>query len=29
MYANKDYDRIANGTILDLLAHVLPFFFQC
>ena len=27
IYANKDYDRIANGTILHLLAHVLPFCF--
>ena len=25
IYANKDYDRIATGTILHLLAHVLPF----
>ena len=23
----EDYDRIANGTILHLLAHVLPFCF--
>ena len=27
IYAKKDYDRIANGTILHLLAHVLPFCF--
>ena len=28
IYANKDYDRIANDTILHLLAHVLPFCFN-
>ena len=28
IYANKDYDRIANDTILHLLAHVLPFCFS-
>ena len=28
IYANKDYDRIANDKILHLLAHVLPFCFS-